>query len=111
MEQLGNGALMSGRMGVARLRLNLASTLDAAANGSVFLITRSGRDVAVVGPASGSVSELTKAADDCARALREAESTRDAAYAEAARLRTQVADLEEELHNARETTANRKRFR
>lgn len=93
---------MAGRVGVAALRLKLASVLDSAANGSVFLVTRSGKDVAVIGPATGGVSALSKEADDCARALVEAEAERDRARAEVARLRNTNYELEEELENARE---------
>lgn len=96
---------MSGRIGVADLRGKLASVLDAAGNGSVFLITRTGRDLAVLGPATGGVSELSREADDCARALRNAESLRDAHAAEVIRLRARVSGLEDELNRARELNA------
>lgn len=64
----------------------------------------------MIGPASGYVSKLSRAADDCARALAEAESERDSALAEVARLRLTVADLNEELTNARELPITRKRW-
>lgn len=101
---------MSGRIGVAQLRQQLAAVLDAAGNGSVYLVTRSGRDVAVIGPAKGGVSQLSKEAEDCARALVDAEASRDAANAEAIRLRLQVSALQEELTNARELNTGKKRW-
>lgn len=103
---------MRGRVGVAELRLKLASVLDSAASGSVFLVTRSGKDVAVIGPATGGVSALSKEADDCARALVEAQAERDRARAEVARLRNTNYELEEELENIREMnqTTTRKRW-
>ncbi len=101
---------MTGRIGVAELRLRLASVLDAAGSGSVYIVTRTGRDVAVIGPSSGAVSALSRAADDCANALREAQSAKASAMAEAARLRARVDDLEEQLSNARELNPGRKRW-
>lgn len=98
------------RIGVAELRSSLASVLDSAENGSVYLVTRTGRDVAVIGPASGSVSELSQAADGMAAALSEARSGRAKAMAEVARLRAYVSELEDALANAREVQSVKRRW-
>ena len=93
---------MTERVPVADLRDRLASVMDAASSGSVYVVTRRGRDVALIGPAAGNAHELLRAAEDCARNLRETEAARDGALAEVLRLRAQIDDLREELHNAQE---------
>lgn len=100
---------MSTRIGVAELRLKLASVLDAALSGDVYLVTRSGRDVAVIGPASGAVSGLAREAGDCLRDLQDARAERDRCAAEVARLRTLADDQAEEIQNLREQITPRKR--
>lgn len=102
---------MSTRIGVAELRLKLASVLDAAQRGDVYLVTRTGRDVAVIGPASGAVSGLAREATDCLRDLRDAQAERDRWAGEAARLRAVTEDQAEEIQNLREQiTPSRKRW-
>lgn len=100
---------MSARIGIRDFRHKLASVLDSAERGRVFLITRHGRAVAVVGPARGAVSELSREVNDCVQALAEAERQRDEALAEGARLRSAVDRLETELSDARELLSQRRR--
>lgn len=94
--------MVTKRIGTTELRMNVSFVVDAVKHGAVYVITRSGKDVAILGPTSSGHREALAAAAECQEELTGMRAERDRALSALAMLQARVSDLEEALADARE---------